>query len=71
LKVSNQQIFVKEQLVQQILNGAEIILFDTAGRTQIDLQMMSEIKQIESVINPTETFLVADSVTGTSRCISC
>ena len=46
------------------LNGAEIILFDTAGRTQIDLQMMSEIKQIERVINPTETFLVADSLTG-------
>ena len=46
------------------LNGAEIILFDTAGRTQIDLQMMSEIKQIETIINPTETFLVADSLTG-------
>ena len=46
------------------LNGAEILLFDTAGRTQIDLQMMSEIKQIESIINPTETFLVADSLTG-------
>ena len=46
------------------LNGAEIILFDTAGRTQIDLQMMSEIKQIESIINSTETFLVADSLTG-------
>ncbi len=46
------------------LNGAEIILFDTAGRTQIDLQMMSEIKQIESIINPTEVFLVADSLTG-------
>jgi signal recognition particle subunit SRP54 len=46
------------------LNGAEIILFDTAGRTQVDLQMMSEIKQIESIINPTETFLVADSLTG-------
>ncbi len=46
------------------LNGAEIILFDTAGRTQIDLKMMSEIKQIESIINPTETFLVADSLTG-------
>ena len=26
--------------------------------------MMSEIKQIENVINPTETFLVADSLTG-------
>ena len=46
------------------LNGADIILFDTAGRTQIDLQMMSEIKQIESIIKPTETFLVADSLTG-------
>ena len=46
------------------LNGAEILLFDTAGRTQIDLQMMSEIKQIESIISPSETFLVADSLTG-------
>ena len=46
------------------LNGAEIILFDTAGRTQIDLQLMNEIKQIENIINPTETFLVADSLTG-------
>ncbi len=46
------------------LSGSEVILFDTAGRTQIDLQMMSEIKQIESIINPTETFLVADSLTG-------
>jgi len=46
------------------LNGADIILFDTAGRTQIDLQMMSEIKQIENAIKPAETFLVADSLTG-------
>jgi len=46
------------------LNGADVILFDTAGRTQIDLQMMSEIKQIESIINPSETILIADSLTG-------
>lgn len=39
------------------LNGADVILFDTAGRTQIDLQMMSEIKQIENIIKPAETFL--------------
>ena len=39
-------------------------MFDTAGRTQIDLQMMSEIKQIESIINPSEIMLVADSLTG-------
>ena len=46
------------------LNGSEIILFDTAGRTQVDIQMMSEIKQIEGIINPAETLLVADSLTG-------
>ena len=46
------------------LNGSDVILFDTAGRTQIDFQMMNEIKQIESIINPSETILVADSLTG-------
>ncbi len=46
------------------LNGADIILFDTAGRTQIDLQMMSEIKEIEKTIKPSEVILVADSLTG-------
>ncbi len=46
------------------LNGSDVILFDTAGRTQIDLQMMSEIRQIQNTINPAEIFLVADSLTG-------
>ena len=31
------------------LSGTEILLFDTAGRTQIDIQMMSEIKQIDTL----------------------
>jgi len=46
------------------LNGSDIIIFDTAGRTQIDLQMMSEIKEIEKIIDPSEVILVADSLTG-------
>ena len=46
------------------LNGSDIIIFDTAGRTQIDLPMMSEIKQIKDITNPAETILVADSLTG-------
>ena len=46
------------------LNGADVLLFDTAGRTQIDLQMMSEIKEIENIIKPSEVILVADSLTG-------
>ena len=46
------------------LNGSDVILFDTAGRTQIDLQMMNEIKQIEAIVKPSETILVADALTG-------
>ena len=46
------------------LNGSDVIIFDTAGRTQIDLPMMSEIKQIKDITKPTETILVADSLTG-------
>jgi signal recognition particle subunit SRP54 len=46
------------------LNGSDVIIFDTAGRTQIDLPMMTEIKQVKEMTKPTETFLVADSLTG-------
>ena len=46
------------------LNGSDIIIFDTAGRTQVDLPMMSEIKKIKEISKPTETILVADSLTG-------
>ena len=46
------------------LNGSDIIIFDTAGRTQVDLTMMSEIKLIKDITKPAETILVADSLTG-------
>ena len=46
------------------LNGSDIIIFDTAGRTQVDLPMMSEIKQIKKITKSAETILVADSLTG-------
>ena len=46
------------------LNGSDIIIFDTAGRTQIDINMMTEIKNIKGEANPVETILVADSLTG-------
>jgi len=55
---------VKRALNSASLSGVEIIIFDTAGRTQIDLSMMNEIKEIKSIANPIETILVADSLTG-------
>ena len=55
---------VKRALSAASLNGSDVIIFDTAGRTQIDLHMMAEIKEIKSLTNPIETILVADSLTG-------
>jgi len=55
---------VKRALNAASLSGVDSIIFDTAGRTQVDLSMMNEIKEIKSVANPIETILVADSLTG-------
>ena len=60
---------VPADIAQRALNaanlaGTDVIIFDTAGRTQIDLSMMSEIKNIKDAVKPVETMLVADSLTG-------
>ena len=55
---------VKRAINAASLSGVDVIIFDTAGRTQIDLSMMNEIKEIKSLANPVETILVADSLTG-------
>ena len=60
---------VPADIAQRALNaanlaGTDVIVFDTAGRTQIDLSMMSEIKNIKDTVKPVETMLVADSLTG-------
>jgi signal recognition particle subunit SRP54 len=54
----------KRAISAATLNGSDVIIFDTAGRTQVDLVMMNEIKQIKNLVKPTETILVADSLTG-------
>jgi len=54
----------KRALNAATLNGSDVIIFDTAGRTQVDLMMMNEIKQIKALAKPTEIILVADSLTG-------
>ena len=54
----------KRALNSASLKGIDVVIFDTAGRTQVDLTMMSEIKQIKNITNPLETILVADALTG-------
>ena len=41
-----------------------MLILDTAGRTTLDEAMMSEAAEIARIANPSETLLVADSLTG-------
>ncbi|HBG35499.1 MAG TPA: signal recognition particle protein, partial [Treponema sp.] len=44
-------------------NGLNTIIVDTAGRMQVDEDMMAEIKSIKKALKPDETILVADAMT--------
>ncbi len=40
------------------------LILDTAGRLAIDDDLMKELEQVKSAVNPIETFLVVDAMTG-------
>ena len=42
----------------------ETIIFDTAGRTSIDDSMMNELKELKTIIKPTQIILVVDTMIG-------
>jgi signal recognition particle subunit SRP54 len=45
-------------------NVCDVVIIDTAGRLQIDTQLMDELRQINAAVMPTEILLVADAMTG-------
>jgi len=44
--------------------GHNVVIIDTAGRLAIDEEMMNEIANIKSAVNPHEILFVVDSMTG-------
>src|SRR6266571_97337 len=57
------------KLVQDALREAEserarTIIVDTAGRLQIDAEMMEELRALKAAVAPKEVLLVADGMTG-------
>src|SRR5438876_630039 len=57
------------KLVQDALREAEsararTVIVDTAGRLQIDAEMMDELKALKTAVPPKEILLVADGMTG-------
>lgn len=55
---------VKRAIAEAKLSAYDVVIYDTAGRTQIDKDMMNEALAIKKIVEPTETLLVIDSMTG-------
>ena len=50
---------------EKALNGGfTILILDTAGRSQLDEQLMDELRSIQKKINPVEVLLVVDAMIG-------
>ena len=45
-------------------NSNNVVIIDTAGRLQIDEELMQELKDVKTAVNPNEILLVVDSMTG-------
>jgi signal recognition particle subunit SRP54 len=45
-------------------SGRDVLLVDTAGRLHIDDQLMDELQQLKTLLNPVEILFVADAMTG-------
>ncbi len=60
----NPVAIAKQALDEARKQFVDVLLVDTAGRLHIDADMMDEIRQLHSAVNPHETLFVVDSMTG-------
>ena len=54
----------KEALTYAKANNFDVMIVDTAGRLQIDEELMQELSDIKAAINPDEILLTVDALTG-------
>jgi signal recognition particle subunit SRP54 len=57
-------VIAKKGLEKAISAAQDVVIIDTAGRLQIDEDMMGEARRIKVAVSPVESFLVADAMTG-------
>src|SRR5215218_6526086 len=44
--------------------GKDVVILDTAGRLAIDQELMAELKEVNTALNPHQIYLVLDAMTG-------
>jgi signal recognition particle subunit SRP54 len=55
---------VRSGLERARAEGLDTIIVDTAGRLQVDEELMDELERVRDVAQPTDSLLVLDSMTG-------
>ena len=60
----NPLVIAKEALKKANDGLYDVLIVDTAGRLAIDEELMIQLEEMKKVIDPNETFYVADSLTG-------
>jgi signal recognition particle subunit SRP54 len=61
---TNVQEIAQSGVARAVAEGLSPVIIDTAGRLQIDTQMMAELLILERSLQPQEKLLVIDSMTG-------
>ena len=64
VKGENAVQIAKRAKSQATLGGYDVYLLDTAGRLHIDEVLMDEVQAVRDAVNPRETLLVVDGLTG-------
>lgn len=64
LPAENPKKIAEESILFAQKNNYNTIILDTAGRLHIDEEMMNEVADIKSMINPNEILFVVDSMSG-------
>jgi signal recognition particle subunit SRP54 len=55
---------VKGGIAQARQTGRDVVILDTAGRLTVDDALMAEIRELAASVQPTETLLVVDAMSG-------
>ena len=63
-ETGNVVALVKDALREAESARARTVIVDTAGRLQIDAEMMDELRALKAAVEPREVLLVADGMTG-------
>ena len=58
------EVIAKKALAEAEIKGYDVLIVDTAGRIQIDDELMEELVRIKKEVKPHEILLVVDAMTG-------